>query len=275
MPETHEMVCWPVAMTTPSKPAVSALTWPMAGWWLLGIGLGVLALAGAAVVWRARRLSHPLAFAGASLFNALICRLWYRHKRIGPCTVPAQGPVIIAANHTSPTDPAILCAACPYRRIAFLIAREYADLPIWSWFVRLAECIPVRRDGQDVAATKAALRHLRSGKALGIFIEGRIPAPDERVEPKEGVALLALRTGAPVIPCHISGTVYRENVAAGFLARHRARIRFGPVVDLSDLAGETDRQAVTRATERIAARIGDLAPPQDAVRQAGVGAGAA
>lgn len=260
------MAPWPVAMTLLPQFADTVAIVSPATWWVLGIFLGAWGAALAAVIWRAWRWSHPLAFSCAASFNAFVCKVWYRHRRIGPCTIPAQGPVIVTANHTSPTDPSIICAACPYRRISFLIAREYANLKVFGYIVRLLDCIPVRRDGRDIAATKAGLRHLRAGKVLAIFIEGRIPAPNEQVTPKDGAALLALRTGTPVIPCHIRGTVYRERVLAGFFARHRARIRFGPAVDLSDLAGRTDRQAVSQATQRIFECIRELAPTPNAAQ---------
>jgi len=190
--------------------------------------------------------------------NALLAAVWYRCRRLGPCSVPPGGPVIVVANHTSTADPLILCAACRYRTVSFLIAREYADLGIWGWFVRLVDCVPVDREANDLRATRQALRHLREGKVLGIFLEGRIPAPGEELPPKQGAALLALRSGAPVVPAGIAGTVYREGIAPGFLARHRARIRFGPAVDLRDLAGRTDREAVAIATDRIQQAIHGL-----------------
>ncbi|MCP4249431.1 MAG: 1-acyl-sn-glycerol-3-phosphate acyltransferase [bacterium] len=187
----------------------------------------------------------------AMRFNAAMCRSWYRLRRIGPCTVPADGPVIVAANHHCTADPLILSAACPSRAITFLIAREYANTPFFGYFVGLLDCIHVRRDGRDVAATKTALRRLRQGYALGIFIEGRITPPDETPVPKDGVALLALHSRATVIPAHIGGTLYRDGIAAGFFARHRARVRFGSAVDLAGLTGRPGREAVAEATKRI------------------------
>lgn len=213
---------------------------------------------------------HNLRLAVVVKINELLCRLWYRWRQVGPCTVPRTGAVIITANHTCTADPLFLCAGCTYRKVSFLIAREYANLPIWRFFVRLVECIPVRRDGNDVAATKEALRRLQDGKAMGIFIQGRIPPPGQAVPPRDGVALLALHTGATVIPVHISGTKYRDSILGGFLARHRVRIRFGEPVDLTEFAdssGGVRRQRLAAATQRIAAAIEALAP------QAGMPAG--
>ena len=200
----------------------------------------------------------PLTLRVVSVCNRLLCRVLYRLKRVGPCTVPLSGPVIVAANHTCSADPLMISAACPKRTVSFIIAEEYSDIRGARWFVRLIDCIPVRRESQDTAATREAIRRLRAGRALGIFIEGRIPKPGESEPPKDGVAMLALRTGAEVIPAHISGTLYRATVASGFLARHRARVRFGPPVDLAEFAEGPMRSRVYGATAKIFAAIQEL-----------------
>ncbi|MCB9867178.1 MAG: 1-acyl-sn-glycerol-3-phosphate acyltransferase [Phycisphaerales bacterium] len=194
----------------------------------------------------------------ADAFNRMLCRVWYRYRRIGPCTIPRDGPAIVTANHTCSADPMMIYAGCGYRKIAFMIAQEFADVPVGGWFVRLIECIPVRRDGRDAAATREAMRRIRDGHVISIFIQGRIAKPGQDVRPKEGVALLALRTGVPVIPVHISGNKYRDGIFAGLIARHRTRVRFGPPVDLSDFGGSTEGDNVQRATERIWSAIQQL-----------------
>jgi 1-acyl-sn-glycerol-3-phosphate acyltransferase len=199
---------------------------------------------------------HP-AFAMLWQLNRMWTVFWYRLRRVGPCTVPPDGPVILTANHGSTADPLMLYATCTTRSMGFLIAREFAHLPFLRVFTELVRCIPVRRDGHDTAATKAAIRRLRDGGMLGIFIEGRVPAPGESEPPKEGVAMLALRTGAIVVPAHISGQVYRDGVARGFFARHRARVRYGQPVDLSEFRGH-DRITLSQATAKIDAAIGAL-----------------
>jgi 1-acyl-sn-glycerol-3-phosphate acyltransferase len=207
-----------------------------------------------------RRYSWKLRF--VDRFNRFLCRVWYRLRREGPCTIPADGPVIITANHTCTGDPMMICAGCDYRPISFVIAREFANIPIGGWFVRLIRCIPVSRGARDMSATKASLQRLRDGDALAIFIEGRIPAPGEPADPKDGVAVLALRTGAPVIPVHLSGNKYRESIFGGLIARHRTRVRFGAPVDLTGLGSEGagGRAEIEEATARIWAAIQALAP---------------
>ncbi len=229
---------------------------------LAGI-LGAALIAGIvllAIRWCSRPMPPQLAF--WCDLNWIVARVWYRLRREGPCTVPATGPVLIVANHTCAADPLMIIAACPTRVPAFLVAREFCGLPLFRRATDLIRCIPVQRDGRDVEATKAAIRRLRAGGALAIFIEGRIPPRGQTLPPKEGPALIALRTGAAVIPVRICGTKYTDGVAWSFFQRHRARLRFGPPVDLSDLAVTRHRRfAVRQATQRIQAAIESLAPP--------------
>ncbi len=208
---------------------------------------------------RRSALTTPLTL--ARNVNELLVKFWWRFKRVGPSTVPRVGPVIIAANHTCSADPLLLHAGVNYRTISFMVAAEFTNWPIARTFMRLIECIPVRRGTRDTSATKQAIRHLREGKAVGIFIEGRIIPPGEHVEPKDGVAMLALKTGTTVIPAHISGTVYRDSIVAGLFVRHHARVRFGRPVDLSEFVdGKPGRETVRAATQKIFAAIQSLAP---------------
>ncbi len=197
--------------------------------------------------------------------NEFVARFWWRFRRVGPSTAPLEGPAILTSNHGCPADPCFMGAAVPYRRISFLIAAEYCKWPIVSFLVRTLACVPVRRDGMDTGATKRAIRLLRDGHALGIFIEGGIARGGEEPSPKEGVAMLALKTGAQVIPMHISGIVHHDAVLAGLFARHRARLRCGPPVDLSEFqTGRLDREMIRAATQKIYAAIWALAPEHEA-----------
>jgi 1-acyl-sn-glycerol-3-phosphate acyltransferase len=178
--------------------------------------------------------------------------------------------VIIAANHNSVLDPFLLTAGSPNRTIGFMIAKEYANIPVFRRLVRTIECVPVSRSGNDTASVKAVLRHLSQGKAIGIFPAGRIQPHDEPPELHEGVGMLALRSGATVIPVYIGGTrspwqgsrskyVDRLGMVVPFFQLHNAWVHFGRPVDLSAWKGrERDRAAYREATEHIMARVLDL-----------------
>ncbi len=239
------------------------------GWILAGVAVATLAAGVTNLLIRLRRSDLPRhAITLAANLNEFLAKFWWRLQRTGPSTVPRAGPVIVTANHTSPADPSLICAAVPYRVVSFMIAAEYANWPIWRSFLRMIECIPVRRGTGDANATQQALRHLREGKALGIFIEGGIVAPGEAARPRDGVASLALRTGAVVVPAHISGTKYRPGMLRACLSRHRARVRFGRPVDLREFTeGERSKEAIRAATRKIYAAVLALAPQGGAAQE--------
>lgn len=203
--------------------------------------------------------------------NEFYCRFWPRVRREGICTLPAEGSVIVAANHVSTLDPFLLTATSPNRYVSFMIAREFAEIPLFGRLVRMVECVPVNRTGSDIASIKAALRHLDEGRCLGIFPEGRIRRPGESLKVREGVGMLALRSGATVVPAFISGTkqpFYSRrskffdwiSVIMPFLLRHHARVHYGPPVDLSRWHDRVkDREAHREAAEYILTRIEALA----------------
>ena len=199
-----------------------------------------------------------LPFLVAFIFNLneILCKTWYGFKMIGKCTVPQTGPIILVANHLSTIDPAILCAAIKYRCPSFLIAKEYSNIPVLRFFFKLVKCIPVQRNSNDINATKETLRYLRDGRIVTIFIQGGIRANGQRGELKNGAAILALRTGATVIPAYISGTVHR-GIIADIFCRHKARIKFGDAVDLVEFTknNKNKQSNITLATEKIYSRI--------------------
>src|SRR5436305_10123806 len=100
--------------------------------------------------------------------NAFYCALMHRLESSGTAPLPEHGPAILIANHTCGIDHMILQAGCQ-RVLGFLIAQEYYDYWLCRPFCKLLGCIPVRRDGRDVAATRAALRGLAQGRVVPIF----------------------------------------------------------------------------------------------------------
>jgi len=230
--------------------------------WIMALTSVVLFGAG---LWTTRTRLRRGKFGPAVTFwrnlAELYMRVVARVRRDGLCTIPGGGPVILAANHNCSLDPLLLISTSPNRYPSFMVAREYAEFPVVGRLIGLIDCIPVNRTGIDTASVKAALRHLDAGRVLGMFPQGRIRRPDERGEVHEGIGLLALRSGATVIPANISGTRYSDGVVAPFIRRHRAVVRYGPPVDLSPWKGrEKDRSAYREAALHIMERIEALGP---------------
>jgi 1-acyl-sn-glycerol-3-phosphate acyltransferase len=111
----------------------------------------------------------------------------------------------------------------------------------------------VKRDGRDLAATRAALRALGDGRVLPIFPEGRIIPTSGREfgEPKPGAAFIALRAGVPVIPAYISGTPETRSIWEALRTPSHARVVFGPPIDLAHYQsnGHTGKDAAPEVTE--------------------------
>lgn len=230
--------------------------------WIMGLTSAILLGTG---VWITRVRLRRGKFGPAITFwrnlAELHMRLVARARRDGRCTIPGTGPVIVAANHNCVLDPLLLITTSPSRYPSFMVAREYAELPIVGRIISLIDCIPVNRTGIDTASVKAALRHLEAGRVLGMFPQGRIRRPEERGDVHEGVGMLALRSGATVIPVNISGTRYSDGIVAPFFRRHRAVVRYGLPVDLSRWKDrERDRAAYREAALHIMDRIEALRP---------------
>ncbi|MEW6252187.1 MAG: MFS transporter [Planctomycetota bacterium] len=235
--------------------------------WLLGIVAAGMLVSGW-LAWREYRRGDPHPATVWLLWRVLrfYAAFWLRARRVGVCTVPRAGPVIIAANHSAGIDPLTILATSPHRLPSFLVAREYCR-GVTGWFIRLGGCIAVNRSRPGKDTLDAALHLLERGGCLGVFPQGRFEPPDERVEARPGIGLLALRSAAVVIPCHISGASYTETAFGSFVRRQRVRVRYGSPVDLRDLrrpGRERDRGAQQLASARIMAAIRALSPePQE------------
>lgn len=162
-------------------------------------------------------------------FNRVLMRSWHRVTPLNAPTLPRSGPVIVAPNHTSGLDPLIV--QCLIRRpIVWMMAAEYLKLPCSGWFFRAVRVIPVARNGRDSAATRAALRTLAAGEVLGVFPEGRIEPTRELLPLLPGVAVLAERAGAPILPVLLEGSQRRASMLSAFVTPQDATVAFGPLL---------------------------------------------
>ncbi len=123
--------------------------------------------------------------------------------------VPPSGPLILASNHLSNGDPALVaCWLTPAlgRPVHWMAKAEALDWPIGGWFMRHNGAFGIRRGAADTEAFRLAKSVLDDGRVLGTFPEGtRSPTGALQVAPN-GVTLLALRTGAPILPIGVAGT---------------------------------------------------------------------
>jgi 1-acyl-sn-glycerol-3-phosphate acyltransferase len=131
----------------------------------------------------------------------LLCRLLFACRVHGGERVPSDGPLIVASNHGQYADPVLVCVAVP-RRLQWMAKKQLFVFPFRRFFEFIGS-FPVDREGGGRAAIRAALAFLAEGWALGIFPEGTHRGAGTYREAKSGVVVLALRSGASVLPVHV------------------------------------------------------------------------
>jgi cytidylate kinase len=186
--------------------------------------------------------------------------------------IPRHGPVILVANHASNADPVVIGAFLTPRlgrRIHWLGKKELFEWPLVGWAARHGGVHPVDRSTADLEAFRLARRILDEGHVLMVFPEGTRSADGVLQHAKDGAAMLALRTGAPVVPIAVADSDLLWP-RGRLLPRPGRRItmRVGSPFRLADeVAGTTaSRAAKTAATTALMGRIAALLP----ARQRGI-----
>lgn len=179
---------------------------------------------------------------GRCLIRALV-----RVEAVGLERIPPSGPLLLINNHINFLDPVLSYLFAPRHLVGFSKFENFTH-PLLGPLVRFGDAIPVRRGTADVAAIRAALDALARGEALLIDPEGT-RSHHGRLQPaRTGVVMLALRTGAPILPVAIWG---QEQFWANLprLRRTAVWMRVGYLFYLQadgDRVSREEREAMTR-----------------------------
>ena len=175
--------------------------------------------------------------------------------------VPDSGPVILASNHRSFLDSIFIPLVVP-RRVTFVAKAEYFDDPKSAWFFKAVGQIPIRREGGSASegALLAAADVLQSGGVFGIYPEGTRTRDGNLHRGHTGVARLALRTGAPIVPIGLVGTDEVQPVDRKMPNLGRTvHIRFGDPIPMEHYRGREDDRLTLRAlTDEVMFEIQQL-----------------
>jgi 1-acyl-sn-glycerol-3-phosphate acyltransferase len=192
---------------------------------------------------------------------------WHAGLRVeGTGHVPSSGPAVIAANHRSMLDIPLLVVASP--RPVFMMAKSdiFANRGLGRFFHELGG-FPVRREIADVRALDTALAVLARGDVVGIFPEGTRSLSGEMLPFLGGAVWLALRTGAPLVPCGVAGTqgpyggrdlasLTRPQRLWHLVAPRHVHIRFGePIAVPLERSAAVRRRRMPELSRRLLARI--------------------
>jgi 1-acyl-sn-glycerol-3-phosphate acyltransferase len=209
-------------------------------------------------------------------FGALVARTITRclaRVRVGGAlaAIPREGPLIIVSNHASNADGVLIGAWLTPRlgrRIHWLGKREMTEWPVVGRVALAGSVHPVDRANVDIDVFRLLLRILEAGNAIVVFPEGTRSASGAMQAAKDGVAMLALRSDARILPVGVIDT--DRFWPKGKLPRpgRRVELRVGEAFHLDDElpAGMDRRAAKSAATDLIMARIAALLP----ARQQGI-----
>jgi 1-acyl-sn-glycerol-3-phosphate acyltransferase len=172
--------------------------------------------------------------------------------------IPENGPLIVCPNHAHWFDPVIVAAASPKRPISFMAKSELFKHPVMRVFYLWLWAFPVRRGQIDRVALRTCYQRLGEGHAVGLFPEGTRSRTGELLRPEPGAATIALRTGTPVIPVGIAGSL-----------GGRVKVAWGHPLMPADFASDTHGrgkqsvQTLSNVIMRAIAQLSGLREPPE------------
>ena len=178
-------------------------------------------------------------------FLQVIFRLFFyivfRTRVYGRENIPAEGAVILAANHASNIDPPLMASLID-RPVSYMAKVELFENPIFG--------AAIRRGASDRGAIKAAVTVLKEGRVLGLFPEGTRSKTGELKKAEAGVALIAAMTGAPIVPVAILNT-HRIFANGGLIPQ--LRIMYGTPISFH--GDRKSKESLDSFSEEIMAEI--------------------
>jgi 1-acyl-sn-glycerol-3-phosphate acyltransferase len=202
------------------------------------------------------RVPRFLAFAARAVLSS-VARIHVE----GAENLPQNGALIVAPNHMSNADPPLVAgwlAPALGRRPRFLAKEQIFVGPLGK-FLTWQGAIKVKAGGSDADAYRVCRKLLEQGEALIIFPEGTRSHDSQLGKAMPGVALLATRTGVPVLPVGISGTDRFLGRGARFpRIGTRITVRVGRPFQLVADPSLPRREALEAANEELMQRIAAL-----------------
>ena len=180
-------------------------------------------------------------------------------KFIGTENIPKEGGVILAINHMSHLDTPLMMVNPVRPDITALVTTKYEEKSFVAWFTNTAKGIWINRDIADFTAIRRASKALGEGLALGIAPEGTRSKNGQLQTGKPGTLMLAVKTGAPIVPVGITGTETALNELAHF-RRPRLTVRFGKPFIIPPFERGSRSQDLKRWTRELMLRIAALLP---------------
>ncbi len=175
------------------------------------------------------------------------CKIVHRVKIEGQENIPLDEPLIYCGNHRTYLDPPLIVVTAK-RHVRFMAKIELKKNPFFAFLGVVFDGIYVNRDSKDITAIKTALKALKNGECVALFPEGTRNGLEKGEKAKDGAAFFAMRSGAKVMPCGISGGTGKFD---------KVTIRYGKPLDFSGY-DKNDKEALDKITDEIMDNIIEL-----------------
>lgn len=162
---------------------------------------------------------------------------------VGQDNVPFTGPLIVAPNHSSNLDPEA-AAVCVGRQITFMAKAQLFNVPVLGQLIRSLGAFPVHRGTADTEALRLTYKLLGEGRAVLVFPEGTRGDGKQLLPVSRGIAMIAKRSGAPVLPVAIIGTHRKMPKGRSWIGWGKTVVAFGTPLRIEDFqAGRSEKEA--------------------------------
>ena len=152
--------------------------------------------------------------------------VWHRVKWVGKHNVPRNGPVILAANHTTGLDPFLMQGAIN-RPVRWLMLQNYRFKAL-EFFWSAINPICITENTNQLTQMRQLLAALAQGDIIGLFPEGQLQRDSRVLAPfQPGIAMLAIRSGAAIVPVWVHGTPQTKSMIRHFLQPSKSMVIYG------------------------------------------------
>lgn len=132
-----------------------------------------------------------------------LMKILFFHKAVGTERIAVKGGCLFVSNHMSLLDPVFLGLGVKKRTVHYMAKAEIFKGKLATWFFHSMGAFPVKRGSKDISAIKNGIDMIEKGHYVGIFPQGKRVKGEKLSRYKTGFALLAIRSGCPIVPVYV------------------------------------------------------------------------